>query len=341
MAPGQIIEVNDIPFIDRLQTAGRFLPTLLFFDEDWRFWAEIEAGTDEKKRFIEIAAAWPSEHVYFGRRPERGTDFRSIFLDTVAQRANLLPFYRFFSGILDDIHNLAAAFAKLDLIFESGRTQSNHSNGTHRMAATEVEYILLVCRSVFDLLQEFMASYWVKVVPFDPNAKKKALKKHFSDMALHGQTAKTAQELKDQFNMPDALAACYVRYAQVFLKIREARDKMVHGGSQVQVIFRGKNEFVIRKHLGPFQNLNIWREDEVEESDLVPLAPVLGMIVCSTLGACDDFAQVLANIITLPDPTVPGMSLFVRGYHDDIFARTLIDANTRFAEGRRLVPDQA
>jgi hypothetical protein len=53
------------------------------------------------------------------------------------------------------------------------------------MAATEVEYILSVCRSVFDLLQELLAKLRSTITLVDPTKRKKALKKTFSDMTLH------------------------------------------------------------------------------------------------------------------------------------------------------------
>ncbi|MET4370795.1 hypothetical protein ABIA99_003489 [Bradyrhizobium sp. LB12.1] len=332
MAAGEIVDLADIPYIDRDQMdARRFLPTLMFFDETWRVWAEIEP----RGKFIEFAQAWPAEAVYFGRQPERQTDFYSVFLNVFSQRANLLPLGRTFSGILDDIHNLATSFAKLDLIFESGRDQPA---GTNRMAATEVEYVLLVCRSIFDLLQETIAKYWEQVKPFGENVQKKALKQSFSDMALLDNRPKSEQELMERFLVPQQLAACYVRHAPVFLKIRTARDRLVHGGNPVDTVFRGDKEFIIQKRLGPFGELDIWREGELEKNDLAPLRPVLGMIAYSTLAACEDFANVLASIIQLLPPTVPKMNLYVRGHFDEMFAKVIQDADSRFAEGRTLFP---
>jgi hypothetical protein len=53
------------------------------------------------------------------------------------------------------------------------------------MAATEVEYILSVCGSVFDLLQELLAKLRSTITLVDPTKRQKALKKTFSDMTLH------------------------------------------------------------------------------------------------------------------------------------------------------------
>ncbi|MGA2636927.1 hypothetical protein [Methylocella sp.] len=206
------------------------------------------------------------------------------------------------------------------------------------MAASEVEYILLICRSLFDLLQEIMAKLWGSITLTDATKPKKPLKKTFSDMTLYANTLKSANQIAEQFQLPVAVADCYARHAPIFLKIREFRDNLVHRGYQVQTIFRGKDGFVITKRLGPFLDLNIWWDDEVVENDLVPLKPVLALIVHGTLAACEDFAHVLMTCIQFPNPIVPGMHLFMRGYFNDALVDALADADQRLAEGRALIP---
>src|SRR5208282_1268734 len=107
-----------------------------------------------------------------------------------------------------------------------------------------------------------------------------------------------------------------------------------------QTIFRGEKGFVIRKRLGPFLKLDIWREDEVEENDLVPLLPALPMVVQGTLAACEDFAHTLVSCIRFLDPIVPGMNLYMRGYFNGALRAALADADARLAEGRQLMDDQ-
>lgn len=70
------------------------------------------------------------------------------FLNFVAQYANRRSVMRAFDAIQDDIFNLSASLAKLSIIHSA----ADNVDGSARMAATEVEYILFVCRSLFDLL---------------------------------------------------------------------------------------------------------------------------------------------------------------------------------------------
>ena len=158
-------------------------------------------------------------------------------------------------------------------------------------------------------------------------------------MTLSDNKLRSVAQIAEQYALPDVIAECYARHAPMFLKIRQFRDSLVHRGYQIQTIFRGEKEFVIRKRLGPFLNLDIWRENEVQENDLVPLLPALAMVVHGTLAACEDFARTLVSCIQFPDPIVPGMDLYMRGYFNGALLAALADADGRLAEGRRLVGD--
>jgi hypothetical protein len=52
----------------------------------------------------------------------------------------------------------------------------------------------------------------------------------------------------------------------------------------------------IRKSLGSFRDIDIWRAPEMKPYELAPLAPVLNLIVHGTLEACDDFAEILGRL---------------------------------------------
>ena len=330
MARGDIVPFWEIPYLDRAQLSPeRFLATLTFHDDDWHIWVQTEDN-----KFIEIYG-WPAEAFYFARKPENASDLSLAFLDFMAHKANFIELKQPFAAIQDDILNLSASFAKLKLIFDQEELEK--SGGAHRLASTEVEYILLLCRGMFDFLQEIIAKLWERLKLSDSAVKKRQLKKSFADMALRGDEARTAEELMERFGLPDLLARCYERQAPIFVKIRQFRDNLVHRGQNIQTIFRDKRGFVIQRRLGPFLNPNIWRDGEAIENDLVPLLPALALVVHGTLSACEQFALLFATRFTLLNPIVPDMHLFLRGYFNEGFKDVLNDANERVKEGRGLL----
>src|SRR2546423_400434 len=59
----------------------------------------------------------------------------------------------FVDGLYSDILNAGASISKLRLIFNHSDPKSHES---FRMVASEIEYVFLTCRSMFDLLQQIM-----------------------------------------------------------------------------------------------------------------------------------------------------------------------------------------
>lgn len=331
MSSLETVGLSDIPFLALDTLAGRHVGPLTFHDgAAWRLWIQTVPG-----RFFEMRGE-PAEAAYFAAQPERPTDQNSALLDFLVQRANYADLSPVIAAIQDDLLNLSAAVAKLDLIY----AQADAKNGATRMAATEVEYILLVCRSLFDFIQEMSAKLWTRIRLLDPQVPKTQLKAKFSDMVLTSGKPRSSEEIAARFHLPEELADAYARHTPVFQGIRRLRDNLVHRGYAMETIFRGETGFLIGRKLGPF-HLDVWREDEIEPNDLAPLMPALGLIIHGTLAAGDDFARTFQDTIEFPPQTVPGMRLFTRGYFDAGWGALLTDASDRQAAGFTLTAGMA
>lgn len=323
--------IDHIPFVAEGPNGGRFLATTAFHDEG--VWSLYMRDPDRGKYFA--MRGTPAEAYYFAKAPERADDLTWMFLTFIAQRANQVGMERLLTAIQDDLYNLSASLGKVRLIHKS----AGRADGTGRMVGTEIEYILLVCRSVFDLLQEMLLKIWETVTILDPTVKKKALKKTFSDMVLSSNQLRSAEAIAERFTLPLDIAACYARHGPIFARIRQFRDRLVHGGSSIQTIYVGEDHLLIEKRLGDFLDLDIWRPDEeAAPNGLVPLMPVLGLLIHGTMAACDDFAATLFSLIQFPEPIVPHMQLYMRGYFNEGLIEILEDAQARRDEGRSLLP---
>ncbi|MBA9063156.1 hypothetical protein GGQ91_002544 [Methylobacterium fujisawaense] len=288
--------------------------------------------TADSEQFVEVHA-WPAEAFYWSAEPASEHDHAFLFFNFIAQSANHNSVMRSFKAIQDDYLNIAASLNKISLIH---RTSSSH-DGSPRLAATEVEYLLTTCRSIFDLLQEIISKFWSNVKLATEAVKKKNLPLTFSDITLHANNRRTAEEIEGKFRLPPPIAQCYVRNSAVFQRIRDFRDNIIHRGYHMQIIFWDEKEFLIEKKFGPFKDLDIWHADEVGQNQLASLSAVLNMIVQATLSACDDFALTFYQTIGFPPPTVPNMYLFMRGFHGEHITSALADAGKRILEGRSLL----
>jgi hypothetical protein len=144
--------------------------------------------------------------------------------------------------------------------------------------------------------------------------------------------------LTERFGLPQPLADAYVRHADFFLSLRTFRDNLTHRGSHVQTVFTTENGFLVAGSLRPFATMQIWRDDEREPNNLVPLLPALSTVIYRTLGACEDFAHILESFILFPPPIAPSMGFFMRGYFNEPLMRALKDAEER---ALKTVPDPA
>lgn len=326
MPVGDILEVQEIPFLDKDQLDGRFVAGITFYDGDWHAFLPIEDGR------VVWTKAWPAETLYYGTHPETPSDLNTDFLQFIGQHANFVTVKRPFSAIVDDIHNIAASIYKLELL------HATKHEGASRLAATEIEYLLTVCRSIFDHLQEALAELW-KTVSFTDSTRKFELPPTFTGMVLRKNQQQTAQEIALRYGLPLYIAGGYVRHAEMFLKIREFRDRFIHNGKPVDIIFKGEAAFQVQRRLGPFRDLDIWDENEVEPNEIVPLLPILAQIIHGTFFACEDFARSWSYLIKHPPATAPDMKLYVRGYFNEHLIAVLNDAEHRRSRGRSIVAE--
>lgn len=299
-------KLREIPYLTRDFDPQRVIPSLNFYvNGEWHLWLLTENQLTKIK-------AWPVEGNYFGDAPERSTDQRFLFLEVLAQRTLFTDVYRQFHGIWNDFQSLAASLGKMRLFYDA------HRDGREvcRYAQTEVEYLILVCRSMFDLLQETVAAHWDRIHISNATGKRQ-LPKSFADVVLSANELRLAEQIQAKYGLFPAMVEWYTKYAAFFLKLRIMRDRLVHGGNKaVDLLFVTDRGFAISRDLKPFCDLYNWPTEVELPNRLVPLRPVLCTIVKTVRQACDDFGEVLASFVKLPPEMMPGLKFYSRGLHD-------------------------
>jgi hypothetical protein len=315
MQRGQIAltELAKIPYLDTSNLRGRVLATLSFYvDGEWHFW--IPAAD----RLVKLAkGSLPIEGLYFGHARESEGDVYLHFLDFLHQRASFPEIQYALFGLRDDFFNLSTSLAKLRVLHDARKG----IDGVARMAATEIEYICLLARSVFDLLQEIIWKLWDTIQLHDKTVPKKQLKHNFREMIMLGEAQRTAEELESRFGLPSDLAAFYVRNAPFFLMLRTFRDNLVHHGSPVDPIFSTDRGFAVHESTLPFATFNVWSADHKQANGLCSLRPVIAYLIHHTLAACEDFTRTIERLVLFPPPLAPGFRIFLRGYYTIELAR--------------------
>jgi hypothetical protein len=214
---------------------------------------------------------------------------------------------------------MGTSIAKLRHVFN---TQHILPCGAARgFASTELEYLIILARTIFDLLQEMIAKVWYGRVRLnDPTAefvrKQRKLPDGFSNICLKGKKKiRTAKEIQGEFGLPREMAEQYAVAGHFFSSLRDMRDKVVHGGKNLGMIFETERGFCVHRDKAPFNAFN-WQAHHAYNENLVSILPWLANIIVQTLSTCTTLMSTFATLISLPEKLVPGYRVFVRVPND-------------------------
>lgn len=302
---------------------GQIICTTTFrTDGQWQLWFV------NNERLFPMRIVDLSEGAYFGDNAAEPHDLHLRALNLIAQHACNAETAKPFKGIWDDLYHIAASVAKLDLVMAH---QSEVSGQAGRMVVTEVEYLAVQCRSIFDYLQRIIKALWLNVHhKANSSSPKRTLPDSFREMVIGGNhKPRTALEIEERFLIPQALAFVYARHASFFANLRKMRDAIVHKGSPTPMIFATEKGAYIESALWPFSTMTTWQPDEFEPNGLVPLKPALGAMVYLTLLAVEELIGTYALIVDLGSPLCPNHALFLRASSGKTLADLLTDAKKR------------
>jgi hypothetical protein len=294
-----------LPHVDVDNLGGRPLPLHCLRDEkgEWHMW--LPDGKDGLCKVI----ATPVESCYFAKEPANEGDIRLFFVEFLDQRANYPETHKLARAAYSDVQNLAASLAKLELIFAARENWS----GTSRMAATELEYIFLNCRSLFDLFQEVIRTLWSRVTLLDESLKTRDLPKSYRRMVLHDDNRMSAEEIVARHQIPKQIAEAYHSTSPFFEWLRQYRDYIAHSGRDFDCVFVAENGFAISIDAAPFSGMDIWCDANTLKNNLGSLKSAACHVILTTLRALETIILSFQSVIHFPPPVVPDYAIFICG----------------------------
>lgn len=294
----------------------------LWDGEKWHMWLPSIDG-----KLIEGAVVDTVEGDYLAIAPARNFDLFVPFFDFLWQRASWPEVCPFISAISNNFHNMGTSLAKLKHLFDHRKNLPDGAGG--RFARTEVDYVIILSRSVFDLLQEMISSLWMKHVRLNkPAAEKRRrsrkLPETFSRIVLRNkEDLKSAGEISEEYGLPPVLAKAYATAAPFFSQVRGHRNDILHGLADAGQIFVTEKGFCVNPKEQPFCSYNEWRPEHNYNTNLVSLLPWLAETVHGTIGACTSVLNAFAATIQFPPEIAPGYRVFIRGPYGECLASVL------------------
>ena len=299
------ISPKDLPYLNIEALAGRAIPIHSFHDGNrWNLWFPLENGLLQPLRVHDCI-----EMIYLASKPVRGSDAYLWFVDFIYKHVDIKHTRSFIAALTSDVFNLGASLRKLDLL-----QALEDLDGKSRLVTTELEYLLLLCRSMFDLLQEIVSRIWDTVRLLDTSIKKKKLPSSFRNVVLYKGIIQSPQEIRERFGLSPALATWYSECAPFFCKLRDARDAIVHQPIQEPLIYVGDKGLSIGIDSSPlpFRGMIKWPENILENGRIGPLNYFVAHFIHETLASCEKFVAAITQEIEFAPDFAPNYSFFMR-----------------------------
>jgi hypothetical protein len=284
-------------------------------------WFDTPVGLIEGK-IVDAA-----ESDYVAKSAARQSDLFIPFIHMMWQQASWSEVCPLIIAISNNFHKMGTSVAKLRHFHESRKQIGDR--GTHKFALTELEYLVTLCRTTFDLLQEMIAAIWRTKVQLHDEAAERFRRRHslpatFSKMVLQEkEQVRTAAEIEAQFGLPKPLAEQYHLVAPFFAELRRIRDRVVHSGSGFGMIFDTERGFCVDPKTKPFSMFETWRPEHYYNENIVSVLPWIADTILKTIDACNSLVGTFGSVVQLPASIAPGYVVFVRGYHNEAFAELL------------------
>jgi len=242
-------QLAKVPYLETTRLGERELWLQPFFDgAKWYQWVPTDGGG-----LTEIQPVDFTMGPYFAVAPAcPDKDGQFLFLEFIIKHASFPDVMPFANGSENDLHNLGAALWALDHFFD---LEGAAAEGSGRLALTELEYILVLCRSLLDLLQAAIAEYgtaWHWLTRGSRSGScRRASRTLRSRPMVHARPARSPAK----HGLPTPFAEFYARHAPFFSRLRGAREEIVHTGTRELSVDRGPRGFIVHATQAPFSEL--------------------------------------------------------------------------------------
>jgi hypothetical protein len=305
-------ELDRLPYVDAAPEDGRkVLLQKSYFDDKTGEWHLYFIPRDGQiGRLAGGEAVYGS---YLARSPADPARDVELTIST------LITQHLSFPGLLDrvqrfenDAQNCAAVLEKYHLI------SALHARGdyTRVLITTELEYLLALVRSMYDLLHNVVkdiAPLFITLTDDRQRVVKKKLPNSFADVALHGEDLVPGGEIVGKRGLPPQLANWYVREGPAFRMLRSARDAVIHRGVHLLEVYDIPDHgLAVGKDGWPWSEFAFWEGVEPVNERLVPLRMAFAAIVNHVLGASERLVDAIASFTSLPAPIGKGVRVYLR-----------------------------
>lgn len=303
-------EIQKLPYVTAIPQDGRIVPIQTFYDtaaREWFFY--VPHGQSE---LIRIQDGEIISGSYLGHEkadPKKDIEFPlgSLIIQYLSFSETLAALGK----LENDIHRSAAILEKYHVLW--GQRNKDHQSAK-LLVESELEYLIFLIRSLYDLLQGVACDLCRRFVRMDDRSIKamNKLPPSFADVVIQNGEIRAPGDLIDRYRMPDALAHWYYAQAPFFRELRQLRNGIAHHGQRPSTIFETEWGFAISPSDPPWNLFSEWPVELQWKGRLGSLRAVFAGFIEHSLQALTMFASVVPTFLELPPALGNDLRVFVR-----------------------------
>jgi hypothetical protein len=293
-------ELAKVPYITFRPNDGRIVQLLSYFapdTKDWHLYYPVAPG-----ELGRISGGEPVQGAYYADTPVEPERDSELPIGTlVLQHLSFPETLRHFGKLEDDVHRFAAVMEKYHLI--SGQRRQSVARAS-LLATSELEYLLLLLRSYYDLLQLILRDLGARFVTLgdDPRRVAPDLPDSFAKVVLQGDVLRTAPDILTKYTMPQAFADWYAEQGAFFQLLRKLRDGVAHYGRSLPTIYELEEGLAVDISMTPWSEFDIWADTTLVNGKLGPLRKLMSALILHALNAGTSYAHLIRSTVALPPP---------------------------------------
>jgi hypothetical protein len=304
-----VSEISKLPYVKRVPTDGRIVFLLPYYDAEARDWVlNLPVAKNQLGR---LAGGEPVVSSYLATRPANpSTDYPFMLGTFVAQHLSFQGVAGALSRIEADIYQFCAVLEKYHLIAEHSRKRQF----VELLYASELEYLVVLVRSVYDLLQKLSKHAAALVHSLDAPRRRLIadLPDRFSQIVLHGDQPVTAEGITKKFGLPGPLAKFYEAESARFQILRDLRDSIEHHGETIPTIFQLEEGAAVSTSEPPWSSFPIWKPELLHKNNLGSLRLLFAHLIAEALEMTARYTAAYATCVAIPGALSDGIHLFLR-----------------------------
>jgi hypothetical protein len=313
-------EFREFPYYRNVPKDDRTIFLNPLFDHERNDWVLlVQTAPDKLQRLM---GGEPIVSFYLGFQPaDPERDFEFDLGTFVVQHLSFQGITGSLFSLENDVHNCAAILEKYLLISNRDKKQRD---GNNLLLRTELEYLVVVIRSFYDLLQKLSKNAAALVREVDEPRRRviQDLPQSFADVVLQSDQPRTAEQIQEKFNLPPSLAGFYASEAEYFKWLRDLRVAIEHHGHTPSLIYDVDDGAAVNITEYPWNRISIWNKPEfIRNEHLGSLRLVFVFLIKQAMEMTARYAHAFAESIPLPSAIEPGIKLYAR----DQFSHHLVN----------------